>query len=1365
MATNRKKKSSPSAAEPRKRRSEEKKLSDAVTGGGEPFNIVGIGASAGGLVALQAFFESLPEKTGIAFVVVVHLHPEHESHLADLLQSRTSMLVSQVVGRTSIEPDHVYVIPPNRKIVVTDSHLDVAEFSEPHGQRTPIDDFFRSLAREHANAGAIILSGSGTDGAVGIKDVKEAGGLLLVQDPYEAEYDSMPAAAIATGIIDAVLPVRELARKLLEFVRHRPQIPPTVEELNERERENVKRILGQVHARTGHDFSKYKLSTVLRRIQRRMQLTGITTLEAYLDYLRRDTSEASLMFNDILIGVTNFFRDQGPWEAMAKTVIPLLFQNKQPGQPIRIWSIGCATGEEAYSIGILALEHMATMENHQDVLVIASDLDDVGLTRAREGMYPAAIEADVSRHRLANYFVRHGHHYQVKRELRDLVLFANHSVMRDPPFSHIDLVVCRNVLIYLQKELQETLFDIFHYALLPGGFLFLGSSESAEGAADYFQAFDKNNRIYVAKQVRDDQRRIPILPVNQRQIPRRERFHFPPRMHFPRTFEKQGAREKHEKALETYGPASLLVGEDYAIHHVSESAGRYLVQPKGVITTELLRLVRPELQIELRAALFQAFEKDKAVMTLPIPVRFNGDPHNVVVSVRPRPRHKDGSEREALVVFIEDEFSHPLKTLVDPAASDQRNEAIISQLEMELARMREQLQTTTEEYDSSNEEMKAANEELQSINEEYRSATEELETSKEELQSVNEELQAVNYELKGKFDEVSRAHSDLENLMSASDVATLFLDRDLRIVRYTPSMQSLFNLMPTDKGRSITHLTHNLVYDQLENDANAVLKDLSLVEREIQGNDGVWYLARLRAYRTVEHKIDGIIITFTDISKLKTAQHRALEMSESLEQRVEERTRQLSEVGKKIREGRDMFFALFNANPIPTVLLRREDARFMNVNPAFLNLFRIEREQVVGNFPTDLGFSLPSLNSEQTLALAARLERQGSIVDFETELRRGREEEMTVVAHFQRVRVDNTDSVLIAFTDITVRKRFEQRLKDVLDATPDPMVVIDEDGRVVMVNPQSEKTFGYPRGDLVGRPVQTLFSDRYTRNHPMHRREFFRIGERAEDRRLSLVAARRDGTEFPADVSLSPLRTGEVKLVIAAIRDVSERVKAEQQIRGLALNLTTAEQQERHRISQVLHDDLQQRLFAIKTHLTFLDGGIKKGDGKELQGEFNEMSRQIDEAISVTRNLSADMSPVILQGEGLPDALLWLGQQMHERYGLHVNVREENVVMPLEKSLRVILFQAVREVLFNVVKHAGIPEAQVSLVQKDGLLRVSIEDRGKGFDVRQVTSGSTLFGLKRRLSLLGCQMEVASQPGQGTTIHIDVRAESAEAAS
>jgi two-component system CheB/CheR fusion protein len=627
--------------------------------------IVGIGASAGGLEALQSFFEALPAETGMAFVVITHLHPEHESHMAELLQNHTNMPAMQVTRRTKVEANHVYVIPPNRSIVMTDTHLDTREFEEPHGRRTPVDHFFRSMAASgHTDPIAVILSGGGTDGSVGIKDVKEAGGVIMVQHPEDAEYDSMPRAALSTGLVDVVLPAAQLAEKLADFVQHVPRLPHDEAQLTEAEIETLQRILAQVHARTGHDFSQYKRSTILRRVERRMQLNGFHTLDAYLAHLRGNPAEALAMFNDILIGVTNFFRDRESWLALEQQVIQKLIQRNgnMEGEGLRVWTIGCATGEEAYGLAILFFEEADRQGVRPHIQIFASDLDERSIAHAREGVYPSAIEADVSPERLEKFFTREGEYYRVKRELRDAVLFTNHNVMRDPPFSRQHLIACRNVLIYLQRAVQDRVFDIFHYSLSPDGYLFLGSSESAEHLSNLFSVIDKTHRLYQARPWIGERPNVPTLPLSVRRATRASRRtedFSGTRLQTTRFLDEPAVMEEHhQRILESFGPPNVIVNERYAILHISENAGRYLHHPKGVISGDLLTLVRPELQMELRTALFHAFEKGKTTASRPVAVQFNGHKRRVVVSVRPaldEARADGNSERQALVFFIEDE--------------------------------------------------------------------------------------------------------------------------------------------------------------------------------------------------------------------------------------------------------------------------------------------------------------------------------------------------------------------------------------------------------------------------------------------------------------------------------------------------------------------------------------------------------------------------------------------------------------------------------------------------------------------------------------------------------------------------------------
>jgi two-component system CheB/CheR fusion protein len=824
--------------------------------------VVGIGASAGGVRALQHLFEALPEKTGAAFVVVVHLDPETRSEMSSILAARTRMPVTQVGHPLPLEADHVYVIPPDRRLHITNDEIATAEFDEPRGKRAPIDLFFRSLAEHHGDGCAVILSGAGSDGAVGVRAVKESGGIILVQDPNEAEYPSMPRSAIATGIADFILPVRELARHLAELV-------------HEKSNGAGAEILAHVRVRTGHDFSKYKRATILRRLARRMQVMRTEDPSDYYDVLRDNPNEAQALLGDLLISVTSFFRDKEAFETLELRVIPQLFQGKAHDHPIRVWVPGCATGEEAYTISMLLLEQASRHDIRPTIQVFGTDLDTKALATAREGQYPAAIEADVSEDRLRRFFIREGNHYRVRQELRDLVLFASHSLLKDPPFSRIDLIACRNLLIYLDRELQEMACNTFHYALNPNGFLLLGASETADNPAGLFRIFDRKTRIYQSSVGPGDFHLLPRL-LGAAGTPH-EHIAYPIRPATPTRLLSEAI--SHRQAIEKVAPPSILVDRSHKVLHMSDNAGRYLQPAGGPLTGDVVDLVRPELRFELRSSLHRVFEGSPSTLSLPIPVQFNGSPHRVLIQVKLADNEDDTKVGNAVVLFIEGEAIERDAELTLDRARD--SSEAVNRLREELAQTQARLRTTREESESANEELRAANEELQSINEEYRSTSEELETSKEELQSINEELQTVNSELKLKLEAVSRAHSDLQNLMAATDFGTLFLDSGLRIKRFTRPVTDLFNITASDDGRPIADFSHRLEYENLIRDAQDVLANFVPIRHELRSRDDRWYEVRLRPYRTVDDKIDGVVLTFVDMTERRHVEQ-ALRESESM---------------------------------------------------------------------------------------------------------------------------------------------------------------------------------------------------------------------------------------------------------------------------------------------------------------------------------------------------------------------------------------------------------------------------------------------------------------------------------------------------
>jgi two-component system CheB/CheR fusion protein len=830
--------------------------------------VVGIGASAGGLGALKRLFQHMPADSGLAFVVVVHLSPEHKSHLTDLLQPSVRFPVRQVSENTLLEPNNVYVIPPNANLDSIDTHLRLSKLEDEPRQRAPIDHFFRTLASTHdGNAVGIILTGTGTDGTLGLKEIKAKGGLIVVQEPNEAEFDGMPQSAIATGLADLILPIAEIPDALLRYVRTEPRVPlpHDTKEIELSERVLLPKILAILRTRTDRDFSRYKSATLLRGISRRMQLNYIEDFTRYIDRLKDHPEESRALADDLLITVTSFFRDRGVFETLEKEVVPSLFEGKSSQDTLRVWSVGCATGEEAYSLAMIFIEEASRREAPPQIQIFASDLHKRSLDSAREGVFAEDIETDVSPERLKRFFHKEDGGYRIRKEVRDLVVFASHNLLGDAPFLCINLISCRNLLIYLDRSVQGDVIDLFHYALAPHGYLLLGTSETLE-TSELFRAEDKKLCVYRKRNVPPPELRLPVFSLSRKsaggKADLKAELHQGPAPY----------QALHENMLERYAPPSILIGPDDKLVHLSEHGGRYLVHPGGGLTSNAARLVREELRIELQALLQQARSSKEPVDSRPISVRFNGHPIPVVMHLRPslEKEHEDF----VLVIFSELPEAKLVNGAAEPATKlepGQESERI-AQLEIELSIARLRLQSIVEEYEASREEMKAANEGMQSSNEELRSTMEELETSNEELQSINEELQTVNQENRHKVEELSQLSSDLQNLLAATGIATLFLDRQLRILRFTPRVAELFNVRIADRGRPISDLTHRLGYEQLRNDCETVLNSLVPIEREIQDDSGKWYLTRILPYRSVEDRIEGVVMSFVDITAQKDAE-------------------------------------------------------------------------------------------------------------------------------------------------------------------------------------------------------------------------------------------------------------------------------------------------------------------------------------------------------------------------------------------------------------------------------------------------------------------------------------------------------------
>ena len=832
--------------------------------GKTPDLVIGLGASAGGIVALKDFFAHTPRSTGAAYVVVLHLSPDHESRLAEVLQTATPMPVTQAHNDVELRPDSVYVIPPNSNLALTNAHLAVAPVQAAAKKVAAVDFFFRTLGEAYGpKAVAIVLSGTGPDGANGLKRVKEHGGLALVQEPDEAEYKDMPRNAVATGLVDFVAPVAAMPG-LIRAYRERldksteddlgPQAPDAA---------TLREVLTLLRVRTGHDFSNYKPATMLRRVERRIHVHGLSEARLYSQVLRDRPEEINLLLNELLISVTSFFRDPQAFQVLERRVIPKLFEHKSPADHLRVWTPGCATGEEAYSIAMLLEEGATASSNTPHVQVFATDLDERAISVGREGFYTDAEVADVPEERLRRFFSREGSGYRVRRELRELVLFASHNVIKDPPFSHLDLIACRNVLIYLNRSAQQRLLETFHFALHPSGYLFLGQSETADAGGDLFVAVDKAAHIFESRAAV-----TPRLAPQRYDVPHVALAHTSLPSFDVRHTDRVSPSSLHMRLLESFAPPSILVTEQHHILHVSESAARFLEVSAGEPSQDLLKLVIPELRVDLHSALYQAAQERSQVQVRNIHLTPQHGDGAISIAVKPALRDDDPALGYFLIFFESEaqtdspQASKPLQ-LVSPV------DAPVSQLEDELSRVRTQLRTTIEQYETHVEEAKAANEELQAMNEELRSAAEELETSKEELQSVNEELTTVNQELKFKIEELALANNDLQNFINSTDIATIFLDRALKVKLFTARTRDVFNLLPGDIGRPLSDITHTLNDPKLHDDLESVLERLQTIEREVGTRDGRSLLMRILPYRTADDRIDGVVLTFLEIRERK----------------------------------------------------------------------------------------------------------------------------------------------------------------------------------------------------------------------------------------------------------------------------------------------------------------------------------------------------------------------------------------------------------------------------------------------------------------------------------------------------------------
>lgn len=973
-----------------------KKLEEPNTG----FPIIGLGASAGGLEAFEQFFRHLPPESGMAFVLVPHLDPGHASLLTEILQRTTTMPVVEAQDEMKVARNHVYVIPPNRNMAIFNGTLQLSIPGMPRGQRMPIDSFFRSLAEDQGEkAIGGILSGTGTDGTLGLRAIHGAGGVSFVQDPATAKYDGMPLSAVRSGLATYVLPVEKIPARLMTYVKTlfgrkikpEPQVVPAAAGA-------LNKILMLLRSRTGHDFSLYKQSTIHRRIERRMTVHGLEDTGTYARYLHEHPEEVQALFKELLINVTSFFRDPEAFEALKKDILPKLFENKTENYVFRIWVPGCSTGEEAYSIAIIFREHMDEIGQEFKVQIYATDIDEDAIAQARSSIYPPNITMDVSPERVKRFFIKEESGYRVKKEVREMIVYATQNAIKDPPFTRLDLVSCRNLLIYLEPVLQNRLIPTFHYALKPDGVLFLSPAEGIGNYTDLFKPISKKWRFYQAKASIGAAR--PVM--TEALAWAGDQAGKGPDEAVKGAKEISLADLARKVLLQSYAPPSVITDEKGTILYVHGDTGKYLRPAPGQASLNIMEMAREGLHLELRTAIHNAARQKKPVVCSNLSVRTNGDSQAVDLTVRPL---TDPDETRALLIvcFKDIEPRAKGKPARGKRPARQGLSKRVEELEQELLYTKENLQATIEELQAANEELKSTNEELQSTNEELQSTNEEIETSKEELQSVNEELMTVNAELQAKIEQLAGMQNDMKNLLDSTNIATIFLDEHLAIKRFTRDAAKVFRLVVSDVGRPLGDIKSNVEGEDFLDDAQAVLDSLVPREKEIRAAGHVWYLARITPYRTLENVIEGVVLTFTDITRLK-------------------------EIEETLREERDYAESIVDTVRQPLIVLDG-DLKVISASGSFYRVFKVSPQETIGSFLYDLGnrqWDIPRLREvlENVLPHETKFENVEVEHDFPAiGCRR-------IMLNARRVvgKTGRTQLILLAMEDVTDRDRDKEKI-------------------------------------------------------------------------------------------------------------------------------------------------------------------------------------------------------------------------------------------------------------------------------------------------------------------------------------------------
>lgn len=1300
---------------------------DATPGESEPGRlgppVAGIGASAGGLDAFKRFFGAMPADSGVAFVLIPHLDPNHESLMVELLARYTKMPVVEATDGMAVEANRVHIIPPNKYMTIAGGVLRLTGPVERGGLQTSIDLFLRSLAVDkQEKAIGIILSGTGSHGAVGLKAVKASDGMAMVQDPSTAEYPRMPESAIATGLADYVLPVEKMPEALIQYVQHAYVNGAKTGADGAEEADRLNQALALLRARTKFDFRCYRKRMLARRIERRMSLSHFHQLGDYLAFLREHPDEVKQLFRDLLISVTSFFRDAEAFQALETEVIVPLVRAKPPDAPLRIWSAGCATGEEAYSLGMVVLEQLAAAPKTCPVQIFATDVDEDALEVARRGIYPESIVTDVSPERLGRFFTHVGDaSYQVSKQLREIVVFARQNLVTDAPFSKLDVIVCRNLLIYLEPDIQKKVLALLHFSLNEGGFLFLGPSETVGRHIDLFEPVSKKWRIFRRiGPARPDRVEVPITAAVDPLLPVRRLTPLSPLR--PISF----ADMTHRLLLDQFAPPAVLINRKYEVLYFFGATDRYLAVPPGEPTQDVMMLARDGLRTKLRSAIHKAVRENGPVTLSGAQVKRNGGYHPVIVAIRPV-QGPQGADSLLLITFQEADEEIPQPRPPETAAE----ESVVRQLECELKATKEDLQSTVEELESSNEELKVSNEEVMSMNEELQSANEELETSKEELQSLNEELTTVNNQLQDKVADLETANNDMANLLNCTEVAILFLDSQCRIKRHTPPASRLFNLIATDLDRPISDITPKFPDSTLQQEVEQALRTLTPQEKQVQTSDGRWWNQRITLYRTLDNRLEGVVLTFTDVTGVRLA---------------DEQSRRLAAV---LRDSNDAVYVhdfegkITEWNHGAELMLGYGKAEAFQMNAELL---------------------IPEESRAKVRAIWQQLSR-GERVDSWEAQRRTKDGRIIDVAVTATALLDTTGRPLaIAKTerDITEQKRAhvqleyeiqqrtvalrasQEQLAAVLHTAADAIITINATGIIQSVNTATEQMFGYNATEMIGQNVKILMPSPYQEGHDRYLANYHKSGVKKIIGIGREVAARRkDGSTFPVDLAVSEV--DHLKLFTGILRDITRRKELEREVVEIA-------SLEQRRIGQDLHDSVGQELTALNIQVSDLAETLRtdpSGGAKLVEQMTQGLRRSQQELRAVLRGLL----PVAVDTEGLMAALSDLADRIQREGKAACEFDCPEPVSVADNLTATHLYLMAQEAVHNAIKHAQPKNIRISLESKD-LLALSVQDDGIGMPAEPTEDhgGLGLRIMRNRASIIGATLTIQPAEPTGTLV-------------